>query len=81
MNSNDLTTEQAGILSRGIFRGLNYLFRVKTRMEKAGFTPSDPLYQLVCKAYDATHRLSVDLHYRSCASGVGRESNAKKPDA
>jgi hypothetical protein len=41
-------------------------------MEKAGFKPDDPVYQLVFKAYDAMHRLSVELHYRSCKSGVGR---------
>ncbi len=74
MNADDLTPEQAGILSRGLFRGLNFLVRLKTRMEKSGFPPNDPLYQLVAKAYDATHRLSVDLHYRSCRSGVNRQS-------
>src|SRR5258708_8683885 len=77
VNSDDLTPEHAGQLGRGLFRGINFLVRLKTRMEKAGFTQSDPLYQLVCKAYDATHRLSVDLHHRSCASGSGRKSKTK----
>jgi hypothetical protein len=41
-------------------------------MEKAGFKPKVPVYQMVCTASDAMHRLSVELHYRSCKSGLGR---------
>jgi hypothetical protein len=72
MDSDDLTPEQAGTLYRGLVGGMNYLLRLRTRMEKAGFKPDDPVYQMVFKAYDAMHRLSVELHYRSCKSGVGR---------
>jgi hypothetical protein len=27
---------------------------------------------MVSAAYDSVHRLAVELHYLSCASGVGR---------
>jgi hypothetical protein len=74
MDSDDLTPEQAGAVYRALVGGMNYLLRLRTRMEKTGFLPNDRLYQMVCKAYDAMHRLSVDLHYRSCKSGVGRPS-------
>ena len=50
---------------------LGYLFRLHQRMEKRGFLPSDPYYQLVCRAYDAMHVLCVQTHYLSC-NGVGR---------
>jgi hypothetical protein len=52
---------------------MNYLVRLKTRMEEVGFPPADPLYKLVAGAYDAMHRLSVETHYLSC-KGVGRPS-------
>jgi hypothetical protein len=50
---------------------MNYLIRLQTRMEKVGFPPDDRLYKLVANAYDAAHRLSVEIHYLSC-KGVGR---------
>jgi hypothetical protein len=51
---------------------LNYLGRLRTRMEKTG-RQNGKLYQLVAKAHDAVHALSVDLHYLSCPGGVYRE--------
>ncbi len=72
MDSDKLTTAQARLLSQALFPHVNYLFRLKTRMERAGFPPRDPLYVLVCDAYDAMHRLSVEIHYLSCEGGVGR---------
>jgi hypothetical protein len=54
---------------------LGYLGRLARRMEERGFPPDDPYYLLVLRAQDAVHRLSVETHYRSCTSGVGR-----KPD-
>jgi hypothetical protein len=62
----------AAALCRGISPGLRYLVRLRSRMERAGFLPDDPLFQLVSKAYDAVQHLSVHLHYLSCKSGVGR---------
>jgi len=71
MNSETLKRWQAKKLSEGLYPGLNYLARLRGRMDKAGFPPSDKLYQLVQKAYDAMHALSVETHYLSC-NGVGR---------
>jgi hypothetical protein len=51
---------------------LNYLGRLKTRMEKTR-RQNSKLYKLVDKAHDAVHALSVDLHYLSCGHGVYRE--------
>jgi hypothetical protein len=67
-----ITPEQARILSLTVGRYLNYLGRLRRRMELRGFTPTMPLYQLVNDAYDKTHALSVELHYLGCESGVGR---------
>ena len=49
---------------------LGYLYRLRRRTEQT-LNPKDPLFLLVCQAYDAMHRLSVDLHYRLCEKGVG----------
>jgi len=44
-------------------------------MPAAGFPVSDPLYQAVARVRDAMIALCMEVHYQSCASGVGR-----KPD-
>jgi hypothetical protein len=67
-----LTREQARELGKAFFPHLNFFFRLKRGMERVGFLPEDPLYQLLAKAYDAAQALSVELHYRSCGHGVGR---------
>jgi hypothetical protein len=72
MDGDDLTTEQARKMHQSLFRLANYLHRLVARMEKRGFPPSDRLYQHTKKAYDAVCSLCVELHYRSCESGVGR---------
>ena len=71
MNCDDLTHEQAMALNTALFPGVNFLVRLKTRMQKAGFPQNDKVYQLVCEAYEASWRLSHELHYRSC-DGVYR---------
>jgi len=72
MDSKRLTPSQARIIGKSLYRQLNYLYRLKTRMAAVGFPPKDPLYLMVCDAYDALHRLSVEIHYMSCSSGAGR---------
>ena len=52
--------------------GVGYLFRLRARMEKAGLPPEDKPFRLTDSAYHALHSLCVELHYLSCASGVGR---------
>ena len=49
-------------------------------MEEAGFPHDDALYLKVCAAYDAMHRLSVDVHYLSC-DGVGERARDKPPQS
>jgi len=62
-------------LNRVLRPCLGYLFRLRERMQKVGFLPSDRLYVLVCRAYDS-HALVVELHCLSC-DGVGRQSNGE----
>jgi hypothetical protein len=72
MNSKYLSTAQAQAISKSLFHLANYPFRLKSSMENVGFLPSDPLYLKVKAAYDAVFDLSIDFHYLSCSSGVGR---------
>jgi hypothetical protein len=44
MDSDKLTTEQAGQMHESLFRLANYLSRVVKRMERTGFPPNDPLF-------------------------------------
>ena len=73
MDSRQIKRWQAEKIYRVLGPGLRYVGRLKTRMELVGFPPDDPLYQLVRQAYESLHRLSVHMHYKSCASGVGEE--------
>jgi hypothetical protein len=56
----------------GIAPLMLYLRRLSDRMAHLGFAPDDELYQLARQAHDSAHRLALDVHYRSCGSGVGR---------
>jgi hypothetical protein len=68
----NLTREQAAAVSAKIGPMLGYLVRLRQRIDKVGFLPGDPLYVLVRDAENKLHHLSVELHYRSCESGVGK---------
>jgi hypothetical protein len=72
MDSQSLAPGQAKPLSKALFPLLNYLLRLKTRMEAVGFLPDDKLYGLVRKAYEDVHALSVEVHYLSCGGGVNK---------
>jgi hypothetical protein len=66
-----LQPDHAKIIAKSIWPMLNYLVRLRERMEKT-FPPTDPVYLDVCKAYDAMHALNVRLHYLSCkGKGIG----------
>ena len=73
MNRADIKKWQAKKISDALYPATNYLIRLRTRMEKRGFPPDDPLYLEVCAAYEATYRLGMSMHYLSC-DGVGRPS-------
>ena len=66
---------QAEQIRDSLFPSINYLVRLKKRMEETGFLPTDPLLTLVTKAYDAIHALYSEMNYQSCKSGAGREPN------
>jgi len=70
MDRETIKKSQAKTISTALLPGMNYLLRLRERMEKVGFPHDDKLYLLVCKAYDSMHRLSVEVHYLSC-DGVG----------
>jgi hypothetical protein len=78
MNSNHVTKAQAGKISEALHPPTNYLIRLRDRMHERGFPHDDPLYVLVCDAYDALNRLRFELHSMS-ASGTGRPSRTGPP--
>lgn len=65
---------QAAKIHDALGPSLRYLHKLQLRMEQVGFLPTDPLFQLVKNARDAMQSLSVETHYLSCKSGVGRGS-------
>jgi hypothetical protein len=79
MKKQDITKEQAAQLSKQMFGPMNFLWRLRERMEKRGFPHNDPLYVLVCEAYTAMHKLSVSVHYLSC-DGAGEPTKATEPE-
>jgi hypothetical protein len=64
---------QARRINDALFPFLNYLDRLKCRMERTGFLPDDPLFRLVVAAYNAVQALRVELHCQGCDGGVGRK--------
>ncbi len=53
MDRDSLKKSHAATINKALFLNLNYLLRLRRRMEQVGFPPDDKLYLLVCKAYDA----------------------------
>ena len=70
INRDAITKAQAKALSKALYPHVNYLSRLRKRMEVVGFLPNDKLYLLVRKAHDALDELSIAVHYLSC-DGVG----------
>jgi hypothetical protein len=79
MNSEQLRPWQARKIRKALVPALGYLTRLQRRMELTGFPPNDPLYVATVKAQTALESLLIDLHYRSCQSGVGSPSR-QPPD-
>jgi hypothetical protein len=77
MNSFSFTKDQARQLAEALFAPTNNLVRLRNRMHERGFPHDDPLYVLVCDAYERMQQLSMHVHYLSC-DGVGRPS--RRPD-
>lgn len=74
MNSDDIEPWQAERIRNALRLKVRYLHRLKSRMEKVGFLPSDRLYQLVREAYESLHALHIEMHYLSCEKRVRRPS-------
>ena len=51
---------------------MNYLHRLRRRMDNTGFVPNDRLYRRVDEAYDKMYALMIELHYLIVGHGVGR---------
>jgi hypothetical protein len=80
MNSSDVTKAQAKVISAALYKSLNYLGRLRKRMDQLGFPPNDELYKLAVAAWDRLHHLSVHVHYMSCGvSGGGPSPRAHDP--
>jgi hypothetical protein len=81
MDSDDLQPWQIERIQKALQPKLEYLTRLKSRMETVGFVANDPLYRLVKDARDAVQSLYVEIHYLSCNGGVGRRPKANSPPA
>lgn len=71
MDSSHLTPAQAARLRDAVRRHLDYIGRLRRRMEIVGFPPDDRAYRAASAAHDALQELHVLAHYRACTSGVG----------
>jgi hypothetical protein len=59
-----LTTAQTSRLHDDLFPHVNYLLRLRKRMEELRLQ-ADPLYPVICRAYDAAWQLMREAHSRS----------------
>lgn len=66
-----LTTVQAKELADRVRPMLVFLLKFRDRLKYTGFDSDGQLYQVVERAHDAVHHLSVVLHYESCPRGAG----------
>jgi hypothetical protein len=72
MTSDDLTADQASRLYEALFPHVNYLLRLKKRLEELRFAEDDPLLVAATKAYDAVCELRHEAHRRSVRMGCPR---------
>ncbi len=75
MNSKQLRPWQARKIRATLQPALGYLTRLQRRMELKGFPPNDSLYLATVRLRNDMQSLLMDLHYKSCESGVGRPNN------
>jgi len=65
---------QARKVHQALGPSVRYLYRLKARMLKVGFIQDDLFSSSSGQSYDTIQALSMQLHYLSCKSGVGRPS-------
>ena len=78
MNADDLAADQCRKMRETLFPLANYVIRLRKRMERRGFPPGDPLYRLVAQTQENLQALTMELHYRSVGTGVGRPEKGQK---
>jgi hypothetical protein len=72
MTSDDLTAAQASRLYEPLFSHVNYLLRLKKRLEELRFADDDPLLVAAAKAYQAAWELRQEAHRWSVQMGCAR---------
>lgn len=72
MTRDDLTSKQAEKIYEALRPTLGFLTQLEGRLQELGFAATDGYYEKVRAALDAYHRLTVETHYLSCKSGVGK---------
>ncbi|HEX3152928.1 MAG TPA: hypothetical protein VHR66_32955 [Gemmataceae bacterium] len=70
----NMTREQADKLRLVLQPHVGFIVTLRERMQRAGMD-LDPLFKDLLKAEHALRDFAVMAHYRSCASGAGRNSN------
>lgn len=66
MDSDDLTAEQLERIHEVLGGFMNYLVRLKLRMEENSFPDDDRLFRCVKDTHEELHKLLVHLHYQEC---------------
>jgi hypothetical protein len=74
-----LATKEAEALRDRIRPMLHFLYKCRRRLDALGIDAKGPIYEVIDKAFCATHELHITLHYESCGRGVGKASD-KQPD-
>jgi len=55
----------------------SYLTRLRERMEKTGFVPTDRFMQTIHLAWEGVYSVSVVVHYLSREEGVGKDRTTR----
>jgi hypothetical protein len=71
-----LTTAQTSRLHDDLFPHVNYLLRLRKRMEELRLQ-RDPLYSVICRAYDAAWQLMREAHSRSMEKAPPRTGTCR----
>ena len=73
MRSSQLKRWQTDAMLKALRPALDYLTRLKNRMEKK-FPPNDELFLIVSRAQAVMQQLCMEIHYISCKRKAGRDS-------
>lgn len=72
MTRGDLSTKQAKKIYGALHPTLGFLTQLERRLLELGISANDSYYAKVKAARDTYQQLTVETHYLSCESGVGR---------